>query len=164
MVTETIFSTGIFTDIILPFLLVFVVIFAILDKSKLLGDDKRQINAIIGLLVGLMLVAFSGPRGVIVKLVPFLAVSAVILLIFMLLYGFVSGTKEGDVLSNGLKITLGIIVGIGVVVAVLWATGVWDNILATMSGSGSVTLWVNILFVAIIIGAIAAVLGGGKKN
>ena len=38
-------------DIVLPFILVFVLVFAILEKSKLLGDGKKQINAIIGFVI-----------------------------------------------------------------------------------------------------------------
>ena len=116
---ETIFSHGIFIDMILPFILVFTLIFAILDKSQLFGEGKRQINAILGLVIGLMFVVFPGPRGVVIKLIPLLAVVAVILLTFMLLWGFVSG-KERDVLNNGLKITLGIILGLFLIVAVIF--------------------------------------------
>ena len=97
---ETIFSSSIFTDIILPFLLVFTLVFAILDKSKLLGEGKRQINAIMSLVIGLILIGFPFAMEIIVKLIPFLAVSLVILFVFMLLFGFISSKKEGDVLNN----------------------------------------------------------------
>ena len=42
---EPIFISGYFLDYILPFVLVFTLIFAILTKTKLLGEDKKQINA-----------------------------------------------------------------------------------------------------------------------
>jgi len=86
-------------DIILPFLLVFTLVFAILDKSKLLGEGKRQINAIISLVVGLIFIGFSYATNIVQKLVPFLAVSLVIVFIFLLVYGFISGKTEGDVLG-----------------------------------------------------------------
>ena len=162
---ETIFSESIFIDIILPFLLVFTLVFAVLDKTKLLGEGKRQINAIISFVIGLILISFAYPRDVIIKLVPFLAVSLVILLVFMLLYGFIGASKEGDVLHKGVKIALWIIAGVAVVIAVLWATGAWDTILDTLLGGKEATkIWLNVLFVAIIGGAIAIVLStGGKK-
>ena len=125
---ESIFAEPIFMEYILPFLLVFTIVFAVLDKTKLLGEGKRQINAIISFVVGLILLGFEESKMVIVKLIPFFAISLIILFVFMLLYGFVSGKKEGDVLNKGLKITLGVIVGLAVVVAVLWATGAWDPI------------------------------------
>ena len=33
-----------FTDVVLPFLLIFTVIFAVLDKTKILGEAKRNLN------------------------------------------------------------------------------------------------------------------------
>lgn len=163
---ESIFAQPIFMDYILPFLLVFTLVFAILDKTKLLGEGKRQINAIISLVIGLILIAFPYAQGVIVKLIPFLAVALVILFVFMLLYGFAMGKKEGDVLDKGVKIALGIIVGLAVIVAVLWATGSWDTVYNSLvGGSSSSKIWMNILLIAIIGGAMAIVLStGGKKE
>lgn len=162
---ETIFSSPIFMEIILPFLLVFTLVFAVLDKSKLLGEGKRQINAIISLVIGLILIGFPFAREIIVKLIPFLAVSLVILFVFMLIFGFVSGKKEGDVLSSGLKIALGIIFGLAVVVAVLWITGAWDSIYSYLvEGEFAGKIWVNIILIAIIGGAIAIVLSSGGKS
>ena len=50
--SDPFFITPIFTDFLLPFALVFTLIFAILQKTKLLGDGKKQVDAIIGLVVG----------------------------------------------------------------------------------------------------------------
>ena len=162
---ESIFSEPIFLEYILPFLLVFTLVFAVLDKTKLLGDGKRQINAIISLVMGLILIGFPFARDVIVRLIPFLVVSLVILFVFMLLYGFVSGKKEGDVLGKGLKIALGLIFGLAVVVAVLWITGAWDKIVdVVVIGEYSGKIWVNLLLVIIIGGAMAVVLSSGEKK
>jgi len=164
---ESVFAEPIFMEYILPFLLVFTLVFAVLDKTKLLGEGKRQINAIISLVIGLILLAFPAPRDIIVKLIPFLAVVLVILFVFMLLYGFLAGKKEGDVLNKGLKIALGIIVGLSLIVAILWISGVWDVIydkLVNQEGAGKI--WMNVLLIAIIAGAMSVVLatGGGKSK
>ncbi len=162
---ETIFSSPIFMDIILPFLLVFTLVFAILDKSKLLGEGKRQINAITSLVIGLILIGFPFAREIIVKLIPFLVVSLVILFVFMLIFGFVSAKKEGDVLNKGLKIALGIIFGLAVIVAVLWITGAWENIYNfIVEGGYADKIWINLILIAIIGGAIAIVLSSGGKS
>ena len=161
---ESVLSESIFMDFIFPFLLVFTLVFAILDKTKLLGEGKRQINAIIALVVGLILIGFPYPRGIIVKLVPFLAVALVILFVFMLLYGFVMGKKDGDVLNKGVKIALGIIVALAVVVAVLWASGSWDGVYDFLTKEGSGAIWMNTLIIVVIGGAMAIVLASGGKN
>jgi len=163
---ESIFSNPLFIEYILPFLLVFTLVFAILDKTKLLGEGKKQINAITSLVIGLILIGFPFARGIIVQLIPFLVVCLVILFVFMLLYGFISGKKEGDVLNKGLKITLGIIFGLAVIVAVLWITGSWDFIFNyVVEGEYAGKIWMNVLLIAMIGGALAIVLSsGGKKR
>ena len=162
---ETIFSEPIFVETILPFLLVFTLVFAILDKTKLLGEGKRQINAITSLVIGLILIGFPFARDIIVRLIPFLVVCLVILFVFMLIYGFISGKKEGDVLNKGLKITLGLIFGLAVLVAVLWITGAWEKIYEiVVEGEYSGKIFINLVLVVIIVGAIAIVLSSGGKE
>ena len=46
---QTILSSPLVVEVLLPFLLVFTLVFAVLDRTKLLGEGKRQINAIISL-------------------------------------------------------------------------------------------------------------------
>ena len=43
-------------DILLPFLLVFVIVYAILQKTHILGQDKKNLNVIVGIVTGLMVV------------------------------------------------------------------------------------------------------------
>jgi len=161
---ESVFSGAIFLDYILPFFFFFTLTFAILDKTKILGEGKRQINAIISLVVALILIAFEYPRGVIVTLIPFLAVSLVILFVFILLYGFVGMKGQGDVLHKGVKIALIIIISLAVIVAVLYATGAWDVIYDSLINKGSNSIWLNVLLIAIIGGAMAIVLSTGGKE
>lgn len=44
------------TDVMLPFLLIFVIVFAILQKTKILGETKKNLNVIIGIVVALLVV------------------------------------------------------------------------------------------------------------
>ncbi len=44
------------TDVMLPFLLIFVVIFAVLQKSNILGEGKRKYNLVFSLVVGMLVV------------------------------------------------------------------------------------------------------------
>ncbi len=157
----TILSHPFFTEQVLPFLLVFTLIFAILDKTKILGEGKRQINAIIGLVVALMLIAFPFPRSIIVNLMPLLAVLAVIFLVFILLYTFASGESEFKT-PKGLKITFGILIGLALIIAILVLTGYWDLVLRAVFGGAGSEIATNIFFILIIIAAIAVVLGAGK--
>ena len=44
------------TDVLLPFLLIFVIIFAVLQKTKILGESKKNLNVVIAVIVGLLVV------------------------------------------------------------------------------------------------------------
>jgi|APSaa5957512622_1039677.scaffolds.fasta_scaffold100296_1 hypothetical protein len=153
-----------FLDFILPFVLVFTLIFAILQKTQLLGEDAKQVNALIGLVVGLMLIAFPYPRGLVVLLMPFLAVSAVMLLVFLLLYGFIMGKKAGDesFLHQGWKYALGAILFIALVSYFVYIAGYWGYVQDFMFGGGSSFFWVNFVLIIVIIAAIWAVIWGEK--
>ena len=154
-----------FLDYVLPFVLVFTLIFAVLQKIQLLGDDKKQVDALVGGVVGLILIAFPGPRSIVVLLMPFLAVSAVLLLVFMLLYGFMIGHKgEGEILNKGWKITFGSILFLALVVFFLMITGYWDTVHYFFFGPSYGVVWANIILIVAIAGAVVAVLWEGKKG
>ena len=162
---EPFLISSLFTDYVLPFILVFTLIFAILQKTQLLGEERKQINAILGLVIGLILISFPFARDIIVQLMPFLAVSAVILLVFMLLYGFVMGKKEGDVLHKGVKIALAIILGLALITALLFITGYWNPVYDLMfGGEGSSQIWINVLLIIVIAGAVVSVVATKEKS
>lgn len=156
-------SHPIFVETILPFLLVFTIVFAILQKSKILGDGKKQIDAIVALVVGLLVISFGQATGLIIQLIPFLAVSLVVLLVFMILVGSFRRGGE-DLLPPGFKTFLMIAVLIAVVIAVVWITNFWQFIVDFFFVYESSSLFANITFVVIIVAAVAAVIWSAGKG
>jgi hypothetical protein len=153
-----IFINPFFMNYILPFVLVFTLIFAILQKTQLLGEGKKQNDSLVALVIALILIAFPFARDIVVKLMPFLAVSIAILLVFMLGYGFI---YQGKVeMHKWLKITLVTIFGLALITAVLFITGDWDNVYNFVFGGESGGFWINIILIAVMAGAIIAVLKG----
>ena len=156
-----IFGSDLMMNYILPFLLVFVLIFAILQKAEILGKEKKQIDALVALAIALILIAVPQPRNIIVGIVPWLAVGVVVMLVFLLLYGFVGETSwQGN---KGLKIVFGILAGLFVIGVVLYVTGLWTTLYSQLSGSGS-GWFSTVLMLVIIGGAIAVAVGTGKKG
>ena len=43
-------------DVLLPFLLIFTVVFAVLQKAKIFGEDSKRFNVIIALVLGMVVV------------------------------------------------------------------------------------------------------------
>jgi hypothetical protein len=122
------FTSPIFVEGILPFLLVFVVVFAILQKSEVLGKGKAQIDALVSLALGLLLLGVPAARNFIVNFVPWIAVGVVVLLVFLILYGFVGGKLDGN--AKWMKITFGILAGIFILALVIYFSGAWENFAA----------------------------------
>lgn len=161
----TILSNPLFTGYILPFVLIFTVVFAVLQKSKILGDGKKQIDALVALVIGLIVVSFANAVGIINSLLPFLAVSIVIILVFFILVSLFFYDKEkGVAIPDGLKNTAVTLIVVSVVVAVLVVTGAWDYLAARFYGDGDSSTISNIIFIAIIIGAVIFALKGDKKD
>lgn len=122
---------------VLPFLLVFALVFAILQKVKILGgqgqnEDNRAISAIIALAVALMAIQFDFVPTFFSIIFPKLGIALSILLAGMILVGlFVDFSKPK---SNIQVIFIGI-AGIAFIIILLqsfdsyswWYGGWWQN-------------------------------------
>ncbi len=160
---QTILSHPLFVETILPFLLVFTLVFAILQKTEILGKGKRQIDAIVSAVMGLIVISFGYATGIIVSLIPFLAVGTVVILIFLLLYGMVFEGKFE--VHKGIKVTVGILAAIGVIIATMIATGAWDYVADMLNtGADSSVIITNLVFIAIFIAVIIVVAVGAGKG
>ncbi len=157
----TIFSTYLGQSV-LAFLLIFTIVFAILQKSEILGKGKKQIDALVALAIGLIVVSVGYAQDFISRLIPFLGISLVIILVFLILLG--AFFKEGEFgLGKGVQIAIGIVIVIALIIAVLFITDSWGAIADFFGRSSSFTA--NLIFVVVIIVAIAIALGfGGKKE
>ena len=162
MVQETIFQSNLFVNFILPFLLIFFIVYAILEKSKVLGEDKQQVNALVAFVIGLIFVSAVQPVEIVSNMILFLTIAIIVAFVGLLLWGFVSGGDGGNILENaptGLKWGVGIIITISVILALMWASGIeLANTGWLFSQSWSKTFWTNAIFVVVVAVALAVVL------
>ncbi len=161
MTVETVLQHWVLTDFVYPFLLVFFIAFAVLEKSKILGDNKKQINAMVAFVLGLIFVGAIFPKIVVGNLVLFLTVSLVVVFVFLLLWGFVMG-ENIKIDKPIVKWGAGALIFIAVVLAVLWATGSLEIFISIYNflfkQAWSKEFWTNALFILVIAGALAAML------
>jgi energy-coupling factor transporter transmembrane protein EcfT len=149
----------------------FVLVFAILEKINIFGKEgeKKQVHAILALVIALIFVGAVFPKIVVANLIQFMTVGLVIIFVGLIMWGFASG--EGK-FPDGMVKPLGVIIGLAVVFAVLWATGAggplvegiktFFNFLFNSSWSGA--FWGNALLIGIIGIVVAVVLIGGKDK
>jgi len=164
MAIETVLQHEIFVRFALPFLLVFLIVYAILEMSKILGEN-HQVNALLAFVVGLIMVSVSYPTEVVSNMILFLTVAIVVMFVALLMWGFItSGEFKGlDGAPTGLKWVLGIGVVVATVIALFWATGSDTQVFNLLfKQTWSNTLWTNIIFVVVIVVALATVIKSSK--
>ena len=138
-------------DFLLPFLLVFTIIFAVLQKIKLFGDDQKNFNVVIALVLGLLFVAphMAGtypagydPVQVLNEALPSVSLVAVAAIMLLLLLG-IFGRDLGESLMPVIAIA-----AIGFVIYIFGST----SALSLWGGpSSSFTWWTDELTELLII-------------
>lgn len=160
-----------FYDVVLPFLLVFTLVFAILEKTKIFGTTdkkpKKNINAMIAFVIALFFVATTNLVIGAQEFLPNIVVLLITLMSFMMLVGFFYSDKEFSFENHKFwKVFLTIIFFIGIVLMALHAfvIEVWNWLFVDVTGFWSSTAGVTIIFLLIVIGTIIFVTVGGKKG
>jgi hypothetical protein len=164
MATENLLQSEILVKFVYPFLLIFFIVFAVLEKTKLFGE-KKQANAMIAFVIGLIFVGALAPKLIVTNLILFLSVAIVIVFVVLILYGFAAGEKEGlEIKLTGLKWVIGIVVVVAVIVAIFLITGVFNEVIDNLFRSDwSNDLWTNVIFIVVIAAALAVVMKTAKK-
>jgi hypothetical protein len=153
-------SAGVF-DYLLPFILIFSLVFGILRTSKVLGDQKG-IHVVIAVVVGLLVLRGGNVQRFFPTIFPNLAIGLTVLLIVMLLVGLFI-VDEGQ---NFRKYIYWGFMAIGVIIAIIVVSNAFEEY-----GYGSYSFysgnagWIigAVLLVGLII-AVAAGGGGGKPK
>jgi len=161
-----------FVDVLLPFLLIFTIIFAVLEKTKILGEGKRNMNVGISFIFALLVVvphvtgnfpAGYDPVAIINAALPSISLLAVAVIALMILIGLFAHDR----------IMLGVTapgwVGLFSIVALVFifgsAAGWWNQgVLSWLDGifgSDIVAIVIMLLVFGIII---AFVTGGGEHE
>ncbi|MCK5450076.1 hypothetical protein KAI32_04365 [Candidatus Pacearchaeota archaeon] len=109
---------GVFSYMI-PFLLLFAVIFAILEKSQVLGENK-SIMSIVAASIGLLALQFDFVSEFFAVIFPRFGIGISIFLVLIIMIGFFF--PKGNLLGEGSWI--GWTVGVGVVI---WSLSEWDQ-------------------------------------
>lgn len=141
------------TDVILPFMLIFAIVFATLAKAKVFGSESRKFNLVVGLAISLLVViphvTNRYPPGkdvvtIINTAIPQVSAVAVAIIMFLVLIGiFGAETSWWGGLVSG-------VVVIGALVSVVYIFGNaigWFNIMPSWLSDPSTQALVVIVLV-----------------
>ena len=111
-------TIGLF-DVVLPFLLVFTIVFALLERTKVFGVEKiegkeytkKNLNSVAAFVIGFLVVASSELVEIITEVSSNFVVLLFLIILFLLLVGsFFQEKPEGVFLEGGWKTTFMVIV------------------------------------------------------
>jgi len=116
-----------FFDVILPFLLVFAVVFGILEKTRILGEEKiagelypkSNINAIISFVIAMLVVAATKIVDALTLALPRVSLLIVVSLSFLLMIGIFVKPGEGGIYDKLEKTWLALIMIIMFIAVIL---------------------------------------------
>lgn len=147
-------SVGVFTYL-LPFLLIFALVYGILSVTKIAGTQKG-IHVIIALVVGMMAIRLGFTQDFFAEIFPRLGVGLAILLSIMILVGLFIPKEEFRYWGWGLA-------AIGVVIAIIIVTQSFDRL--GFMGFGAWDDYVGYIIGAVLlVGVIIAIAAGGEKT
>jgi len=141
---------------VLPFLMIFALVYGILLKTKILGDNTG-VNATIALAFGLLALQFDYVSGFYASIFPYAGMGLGILLIAMILFGLMgSGDRPA---SNPIWLGIGVIIFLFVLFGSLgdtyWLGG---------AGYGIRESAPALLAIIIILGLMALIIWGGGRS
>ena len=153
-------SAGVF-EYVLPFLLIFAVVFGILEAAKVGFTKERKLNVIIAFVVGLLAVGYTSRMNFslgqfLQELFPRLGVGLAVLLAILILVGVFIRKKDRKYWMWGLG-------AIAIVTAIVIITKSFDTFGWYSNGTyGDYVGW--LIGAILLIGIIVAVAVGGKKG
>ena len=140
-------QVGIFSHV-LPFLLIFALVFGILTKVKLFKDNKA-INAIVALVVGLMAIQFGFVSAFFENIFPRVGIALMAILSLFIVIGLF--TDEKHPVINWILIGIATIVFVIVIVQTGGALGV-------STGHWWSEHWQTVIWVGVIVALVVAVI------
>ena len=157
-------------DVILPFLLVFTIIFAILEKTRIFGQEKdgmtkKNINAMVAFVVAFLVIASTKLVGVINEVMANVVLLVILGVCFLLLVGvFFSGKDEFSLEKfPAWQQFFMVVMLIGIVVIFLNALG-WLQFIFDLFHNLNADWAASLIFIIIIVGFIVWITHTPKKT
>ncbi|MBL7054260.1 hypothetical protein ISS05_00715 [Candidatus Woesearchaeota archaeon] len=159
-------------DILLPFLLIFTILFAVLEKTHILGADKRNLNAVLSLVFSLIVIvphatgnypAGYDPVQILNAALPSVSLIAVAIVMLLIMIGLFAHDK----VMLGLTMP-GWVALVSVITIVLifgsaagWYASGFNSWLESIFGSDALAIVIMLVVFGVII---AFITSGGKAD
>jgi hypothetical membrane protein len=170
-------------DVVLPFILVFTIVFAILEKTKVLGMEKvgekeytrKNLNAMVAFVISFLVVASSRLVEIITTVSAQIVILLMVSVLFLLLVGSFAKESEGGYLHGNWQIFFMFVMFIGIVLIFLgaieneegdtWLEVFWNYVSQNGQGGNAVgSIILLILLILLIVYVVRTPKTGETKN
>jgi len=160
-------------DVVLPFLLVFTVTYAVLEKSKIFGmtkdEDgqeatKKNLDAIVAFVVAFFVVASSKLVGILTNVSANMVIIMMFVFFFLILVGMLVQSENGIELEGKWKAVFYGLILFALILIFLGALGWLPNIWGWLQKFYDSEYVAGIILLAIVVGFMFAVTSGGSKS
>lgn len=160
-----------FFDVILPFLLVFTVVFGILEKTRIFGEEqigdkkypKKSINSMVAFVVGFFTIAAKEVVQSLQVSLPQVALILIVIVCFLLLAGSFMGDQPFSLEGRPWVGFLTTILFLAVLGIFLNSFGWFTPIVEFVSANFGVVV-IPTIFLLVVVGTIVYVVGGKAKG
>ena len=159
---EVLQSLGFF-DVVLPFLLVFTVVFGILEKTKIFGTDniggheypKKGLNSMVAFVIGFLVLTAKEIVAAIQTSLPLVSLILIAIVSFLMLVGsFLAGKEEFDFMKSfgEARIPIAMLFAASIILIFFHSFGWLQPIYDYISGRGH-----DMFIISIFVGVVGAV-------
>ncbi|MBI5073474.1 hypothetical protein HZA99_06680 [Candidatus Woesearchaeota archaeon] len=170
-------------DVILPFILVFTIVYAIFERTRILGTEKvggveygkKNLNAMSAFVIAFLVIASAQMVSLINNALPKIVILLFLGVFFLLLVGIFYSEKEEVLLSSGWKIMFMVIMFIGIIAIFLYSIPTASGqpfltwVMEFVIGNYSTTAVSSIIMMIVVIGLMIYIIrepsrGGEEKK
>ncbi|MAH06860.1 hypothetical protein CMI38_01255 [Candidatus Pacearchaeota archaeon] len=129
----------------LPFLMIFALVYGILDRTGILGNN-RGVNSTIALAFGLLALQFDYVSGFYASIFPYAGMGLAVLLIAMIFLGLTGDQGGVNKTWLGIGVVIGLIVLVSAVSDMFWLGGTAAGLVGAMPALIAIGIIVGLMF------------------
>ena len=163
-------------DVVLPFLLVFTIMFDILEKTRVLGTEndkpRANLNSMVSFIIALLVVATNKIVGIINKALPNVVLIVVMILSFLIMLGLFHKTGEFEFATKHAGFYKVLVAALFLGILLIFLNSIYldngqswlDYGFSYVINNAASPVITSLLFLAIAIGAVVFITGGKKDG
>jgi CDP-diglyceride synthetase len=125
--------------IIFPALLIFFLVFAILEKTKIFGEKKTVINAVISIAIAMMIIMLKDIVAIIRYMVPWFVIIFIFLILLLIVLKIMGASDEtiANMLAKN-KTVQYVLIGVGFIILIAAIAHVYGERLLPVTEGGEI--------------------------